>query len=222
MKVYVAGSYQFRQDIDRLVDKIQQTIPDFESTATWLRQGEEDDLLKEKGHDFFINLDRNDICRADVFLLINTYPLSKHSTGKWVELGIALELGLQIVIWGTLQDSLFVHGKNTINVHSPVEEDLIIALGIINKILRKEKEDLYDAHRSVGRTEARTTRIGTAPGIPEIGGEGVGAGVRDGEGFALHDPDRASENRVEGFGRPEARTARKYSEVGTPISQIEP
>jgi hypothetical protein len=222
MKVYVAGSYQFRLDIDRLVDKIQQSIPDFENTATWLRQGEEDDLLKEKGHDFFINLDRTDITRADVFLLINTYTLSKHSTGKWVELGIALELGLQIVVWGTLQDSLFIHGKNTIHVHSSVDEDLIIALDIISKILRKQEEDVYDAHRAIRGAESRPDRVGVAPGLPEDRSEVPCLGVQPGEGGTLHDLVREAERRAEGLGDEEGRTRAKYSEAGTPISQIEP
>jgi len=221
MKIYVAGSYQFRQEIDRLVDKLQQGVQ-FECTSTWLRQGEENDLLAEKGHDFFINLDRNDICRSDVFLLINTYPLSKHSTGKWVELGIALELGLQIVVWGALEDSLFVHGKDTINVHSPVEEDLIIALDIINKIMRKQEEDVYDAHRPVDRAEARTTRIRTAPGIPEDRSQEPCLGVQPGEDSPLHDAFREAERRAAELDSSEGRTRGKYTPVGTPISQLEP
>lgn len=204
MKVYVAGSYQFRQDIDRLVDKIQQKVP-FECTSTWIRQGEEDDLLKEKGHQHFIDLDRQDIARADVFLLINTYQLSKHSTGKWVELGMAMELGLQIVIWGTLQDSLFIHGTDTIVVDGSDEEALIAALDIIHKVTRKAEQDVYDAYRTVGGAQSGVVGIGTTPGLPEDRGEDRGLGVRHREGSALHDLDRAFASRTQGLGAGQIR-----------------
>jgi nucleoside 2-deoxyribosyltransferase len=205
MKVYVAGSYQYRLEVDRLVDKIQQAIPDFECTSTWIRQGEEDDLLKEKGHQHFIDLDRQDIGRADVFLLINEFKMSKHSTGKWVELGIAMELGLQIVVWGNLQDSLFIHGTDTIIIEETDEPALIKALTNINKIMRKMERDVYDAYRTVGGGEAGGSRLGVTPGVPEDRGEIFSHGVRSGEGRSLHDFDRASENRTQGLGRAQIR-----------------
>lgn len=222
MKCYVAGSYQHRLDIDRLVDKIKQHIPDFECTSTWIRQGEEDDLLKKKGHQYFIDLDRVDIGRADVFVLINTYQLSKHSTGKWVELGIAMELELQLVVWGTLQDSLFIHGRDTIIVESSDEIDLIKALDIVSKVMIKREQDAYNAYRTVSGATDGGPRVTTPADSGENRGEDVGPGIRDGEGSSLHDLDRAFANRTQGLGGEEGRTRGKYSPVGTPISQIEP
>ena len=219
MKVYVAGSYQFRQEIDRLVDKIQQTVP-FECTSTWLRQGEEDDLLKEKGHDHFINLDRTDICRADVFVLINNYTLSKHSTGKWVELGIALELGLQIVIWGTMQDSLFVHGKDTITVEGSDEDALIRTLDVISKVMRKAEQDIQDAYRTVGGISGPEGRIGTAPGRDENRGEDLGDPIQRGESRPLSEHDREVEGRTQRLGRAQAVAGEATPPHGPSVHQL--
>lgn len=213
MKYYVAGSYQHRNAIAELVDKIQQTLPTFECTSTWIRQGEEDDLLKEKGHQHFIDLDREDIARADVFLLINDSHLSKHSTGKWVELGIALELELQIVVWGTLQDSLFVHGKNTIHIESTDYKDLIAALSIVEKVMNKQETDIQDAYRAVTAAENRGIGGELARALRQGGSQELRAGVRDGEGGALHDLDRAFASRAQRISRAQIRAGEATAPV---------
>ena len=219
MKVYVAGSYQYRHDIAELVERIQLKVP-FENTATWIRQGEEDDLLKEKGHDFFINLDRTDICRADVFLLVNSYHLSKLSTGKWVELGIAMELGLQIVVWGTLQDSLFIHGKDTIIIEDHEEDELIKALDIVSKVMRKAEQDIQDAYRTVGGVSGPEGRVGTAPGEDENRGEDAGARIQLGEVRPLSEHDGETPSRAERLGRAQAAAGEATPPHGPSVHQL--
>jgi nucleoside 2-deoxyribosyltransferase len=133
MKFYVAGSYHFRTDIDRLVDQIQQSLPEFECTSTWLRQGEEDDELEKHGHQHFIDLDFKDIARADAVLMINDFALSKASTGRWVELGIALEQRKLCVVFGWAQDSLFLKDRFVVYVDSISPTDLIKVLETVIK-----------------------------------------------------------------------------------------
>jgi len=205
MKVYVAGSYQFRVEIAKVIEQIVKAIPTFESTSTWVTQGEEATELNEKGYQHFIDLDRQDIARADAFLLINDYQHSKNSTGKWVEYGIALELGIPIVIWGTAQDSLFLKDKTAIMVASPNVEDLIMVLTAVEKTMAIYKETESYAYRAITRAESRPTRVGTAPGLPEDRGEESSSGVRHREGSPLHDLDRAFARRTQGLGSAQIR-----------------
>jgi len=131
MKFYVAGSYAHRFEIDRLVDAIKQQVPEFECTSTWLLQGEEDAEISNLGHQHFIDLDFRDVARADAILLINDPILSVDSTGKWVELGIAMEQRKLVVVWGWAQKSLFTHDRFTVHVDSVSRQDLIEALKAI-------------------------------------------------------------------------------------------
>lgn len=217
MRVYVAGSYQFREAIAELVKKIQTHIPDFESTSTWITQGEEATELSAQGYQHFIDLDVEDIRRADVLLLINDASMSKDSTGKWVELGLAMAMNKMIVVWGGAQDSLFVHGDTVVQIHSANLRELITGLQIIHKV----RKELYARRTVVGATELR----GGGPATQhkhQAGGEVSGVGIQPAEGRSLHDLDRAFADRTQGLTRDSSPADAKYTEVGTPISQVEP
>ena len=200
MKVYVAGSYQFRTKIDQLVDLIKFDIPDFECTSTWLRQGEEDDELEKRGHQHFIDLDMADIERCDVFLLINEPSVSKDSTGKWVELGLAMAMNKMIIVWGEAQDSLFLHGNTVVQVRSSSVEELVSCISIVNKV----RKELY-ANRSIGSRQGLGIQGRASQRNPQDGGEALRAGIRPEEGSPLHELDRAFEGRTQGLGSSQRR-----------------
>jgi len=207
MKVYVAGSYQFRVEIAKMLEEVTKALPNFQSTSTWIEQGEEADEFNKKGYQHFIDLDRQDIARADAFLLINDFQYSRNSTGKWVEYGIALELGLPIVIWGTAQDSLFLKDKTAIMVPSHSVEDLIMVLTAVEKTMAIYKETESYAYRAIAGADDRSARVGTAPGLPEDRGEESRPGVRHREGSPLHDLDRAFASRAQGPSAAQVRAA---------------
>jgi len=163
MKFYVAGSYAHRFEIDRLVDAIKQEVPDFECTSTWLLQGEEDAELSKLGHQHFIDLDFRDVTRADAILLINDPILSIDSTGKWVELGIAMEQRKLVVVWGWAQKSLFTHDRFTVHVDSVSRQDLIEALKVITKTYywtEHKDDDEEDLRRITLHANRAGVRIG--------------------------------------------------------------
>ena len=153
MKFYVAGSYLHRFEIDRLVDAIKQQVPEFECTSTWLLQGEEDAEISNLGHQHFIDLDFRDVARADAILLINDPVLSVESTGKWVELGIAMEQRKLVVVWGWAQKSLFTHDRFTVHVDSVSRQDLIEALKAIITT------HFWSEHRDVDEDILRKVRL---------------------------------------------------------------
>jgi len=200
MKFYVAGSYAHRFEIDRLVDAIKQEVPEFECTSTWLLQGEEDAELSNLGHQHFIDLDFRDVTRADAILLINDPVLSADSTGKWVELGIAMEQRKLVVVWGWAQKSLFTHDRFTVHVDSVSRQDLIEALkSIITTHFWSEHKDMDEedlrkvqlhAHRERFKPYAPSAaadfegRLGTPPYTAEhaAGSEAAGEGLPVQEG----------------------------------------
>ena len=199
MKVYVAGSYKFRAKIDHLVDMIKTDIPEFESTSTWIRQGEEDDELEKHGHQHFIDLDVADIERCDVFLLVNEPSVSVESTGKWVELGLAMALNKMIVVWGAAQDSLFLHGDTVVQIPDSVDS-LIDGLVIINKV-RKE----LHANRSIGSRPAYGSGGGTQERRNQARSEDLRLGIQQVEGGSLHGDVRTPPSGAQGLKSPQIR-----------------
>lgn len=186
MKVYVSGSYKHKIEIVRLVNILDEALPNFISVSTWLGDEPQDEasltLLDKQA---CIDEDVADIDRCDVFLLINKDTLSTYSPGRWIEYGVAMAFSKVCVIWGDWQPSLFLDDENTVWLRNSDQiDDLVLVLQAIQAMLNvgRDKSDVYRTDK--GRASVGTGE-GTEPYLDEDSGEAAREGILYREGSPL-------------------------------------
>lgn len=126
--VYVAAPWDERHGLAILAEQ-KIVAAGFDSTSRWIHyHGEEEPdpiLLAREAIE-----DREDIRRADALLLINSQKRGHETSGKAVETGIAIELGIPVVVVGKWSN-LF-HFFPGVYLTDTVEE----AIPILRKVTR--------------------------------------------------------------------------------------
>lgn len=119
MKIYLASAYQSREQIRAYAADLEDA--GFDCTSTWLNEEHEindgtvgaatelDDVTVAN----HVRVDLYDIRRSDI-LVIFTESVTGHQGGggRHVEMGIALERGIPIVVVGT-PENIFQRGSST-------------------------------------------------------------------------------------------------------------
>lgn len=140
MKIYLAGSYKCRADVDLLAQELVDKVSNVEIVSRWHSQGEEEEEIKRRGKQHFINLDVEDIERADLLIFLNCPPYAiSGSTGRWVEYGIAIGRRMPIIAYGGLDYSLFLDDDLTFRVEDYNREALIQAVRLAELMFKWEE-----------------------------------------------------------------------------------
>ena len=195
MKVYVSGSWSHKNQIKELTEYIER-MAGVESTSSWLGMTlTEADVDKVKPQSL-IDVDYQDVERADVLVLVNATDLGSPSPGKWIELGYALASGKLCIVWGNSQTSLFLQDKFVIWLPNDNRAELVLALIAVKTTLAT----LNLGDDSAYRTDAGVLKgLGRSPasdGLDKDRSEGTRPGIREREGSTLRDLVRAIRSRA--------------------------
>ena len=196
MKVYVSGSYQYKDEIVQIVNKLMAEFPDFRCTSSWLTSALDENDLTKLQQQLCIDEDIHDVEMADALLLINTEDCSIPSPGRWIEVGLAMAFSKLVIVWGTAQHSMFLYDRNTIILGDEMA-DLILGFNAINKTFNVVKEE-GNAHREDERGVEGGFTPGTEPHFDEDRSEGTREGIFARKGSPLSLAVRETGDRAEG------------------------
>jgi nucleoside 2-deoxyribosyltransferase len=131
MKVYVAAKFEEKELAKSMMDAVEEA--GFTITHDWTAEAEPDAMPEDEAREYLIDCARKDmsgVCRADVLIV------APHIRGKglFVEMGMALALGIPIIVINSLPASWCIFQEMPQVIHVQNIEN---AMNRINYIARK-------------------------------------------------------------------------------------
>lgn len=129
MKIYLSSRFERQKELQGYADRVHKISPDFRVISRWLIDGHSVDLEKPKTAqcELFAAEDYEDVMNCDMFIFFSEQPGVSSRGGRHVEFGIALTLGIRILVVGPVENIFHYMPKiEHYDTFEDVEKELLL------------------------------------------------------------------------------------------------